>query len=96
MTPDLSPSSNRTPSKVQFRPEWKELLIGSMDGNEFTIELTMGVSTVYFPTLEKWESLAPDWAKQQWERVRADLADWCGQQKIPLVIEAHAWVEFKC
>lgn len=95
MTPDLRTPSNHVPAKVQFRPEWKELLVGSMDGKEFTIELTMGVLTVYFPTNEKWEASAPDWAKHQWERVRADLAIWCGQQKIPLVIENHAWIEFK-
>ena len=83
-----------TPSQVQFRSEWKELLIGSMDGKQFTIELTMGVLTVYLPTLAKWEASAPEWAKHQWERVRADLSAWCEQQKIPLVIEDHAWVEF--
>lgn len=82
------------PSPIQFRGEWKELLVGLMDGKEFTIEMAGGVLTVYFPTLAKWEASAPDWAKHQWERVRADLLVWCEQQKIPLVIEDHAWVEF--
>lgn len=54
----------------------------------------MGVLTVYFPTLAKWEASAPDWAKDEWERVRTDLADWCEHQKIPLVIEDNAWVSF--
>ena len=78
----------QTPQKIQFRPEGKELLIGNMDSDkQFVIELTMGVSTVYFPTPGKWEASAPEWAKTQWERVRADLSIWCEQQKIPLVIE---------
>jgi hypothetical protein len=82
------------PSKIEFKAEWKELLIGMMDGKRFVIELTMGVLTVYFPTAAKWEASAPDWAKQQWERVRADLSAWCEQQKIPLVIDDQAWVDF--
>jgi hypothetical protein len=83
------------PTKVQFQPEWKELLIGTMDDRRFVIELTMGVLTVYFPTAAKWEASAPDWARPQWERVRTDLSAWCAQQSIPLVIEDHAWVDFK-
>jgi len=82
------------PSQVQFRSEWKEMLIGSMDGREFTIELTMGVLTVYFPTLAKWEASAPDSARHQWARVRADLSAWCEKHKIPLVIDDQSWVEF--
>jgi hypothetical protein len=82
-------------SKIQFEPKWKEELVCTMDGRRFVVELTMGVLTVYFPTLAKWESSAPEWAKKQWERARADLSDWCEHQKIPLVIEDHAWVSFR-
>ena len=66
-----------------------------MDGRRFVIELTMGVLTVYLPTQPKWSASAPEWAAQQWERVRADLSEWCEQQKMPLVIEDHAWVQFE-
>ena len=65
-----------------------------MDGRTFVVELTMGVLTVYFPTQAKWESSAPDWARGEWERVKEELQDWCLQQKIPLVIEDSAWVQF--
>jgi hypothetical protein len=65
-----------------------------MDGRSFVVELTMGVLTVYFPTQTKWEALAPEWVRHQWQRVREDLAAWCEQQKMPLVIEDHAWVSF--
>jgi hypothetical protein len=83
-----------TASKVQFEPKWKEELVCTMDGRRFVVELTMGVLTVYFPTLSKWDASAPEWARGQWQRVRDDLADWCQQQKMPLVIEDHALVEF--
>ena len=83
-----------TASKVEFHPMWKEELICTMDGRRFVIELTMGVMTVYFPTLAKWQASAPDWAKSQWERVRDDLSDWCDRKKIPLKIQDDAWVEF--
>jgi hypothetical protein len=81
-------------STVQFQPKWKEELVCTMDGRSFVVELTMGVLTVYFPTQTKWEASAPEWARQHWERVRADLSAWCQQQKMPLVIEDHAWVSF--
>ncbi|MEJ7138602.1 hypothetical protein [Amphibiibacter pelophylacis] len=81
-------------SKVQFQPKWKEELVCTMDGMSFIIEQSTGVITVYFPTQTRWESLAPEWARQQWERVRADLSTWCQQQKIPFVIEDHARVSF--
>ncbi len=83
-----------TESKIRFQPRWKELLIGSMDGKQFTIELTMGVLTVYFPTAPKWQACAPAWAKGKWEQVREELTVWCQKEKIPLVIEDNAWVEF--
>jgi len=81
-------------SKIEFQPEWKELLNGTIDGKRFTIELTMGTLTVYFPTAAKWETSAPIWAKGKWEQVRAELITWCEKAKIPLVIEDNAWVEF--
>jgi hypothetical protein len=66
-----------------------------MDGREFVLEYTMGIYTAFLPTQPKWEASAPEWARDQWERVRCDLSDWCNQQKIPLVIEDNAWVSFR-
>ena len=80
--------------KTKFQPKWKEELIGTIDGKQFTVELTMGTLHVYFPTAEKWEASAPIWAKGKWEQVKIDLADWCLKEKIPLTIEQNAWVEF--
>jgi hypothetical protein len=84
-----------TSSTVQFQPKWKEELICTMDGRTFTVEITMGILTVYFPTKAKWEATAPNWAKQQWERVQEDLSAWCLKQEIPLAIVDDAWVVFE-
>jgi hypothetical protein len=84
----------KTEPKTKFQPKWKEELIGTIDGKQFTIELTMGVLTVYFPTAAKWEASAPIWAKGRWEQVKSELTDWCEKEKIPFVIEENAWVEF--
>ena len=81
--------------KLQFQPKWKEELVCTMDGRQFIIEMTMGVLTVFFPSQSTWESCAPDWAIHHWAQVKEDLTLWCAQQKIPLVIEEHAWVNFE-
>jgi hypothetical protein len=80
-------ASMTTTSKVQFQPKWKEELVCTVDGGRFVVEMTI-------PTQPMWEASAPDWARHQWERVREDLAAWCEQQKMPLIIEDHAWVSF--
>lgn len=82
------------PSKVLFHPRWKEELVGTMDGRQFVTEITMGSLHVYFPTKLRWEAAAPDWAKGQWERVKADLEEWCASENIPLNFEDNAWVTF--
>ena len=80
--------------KTKFQPKWKEELIGTIDGKQFAIELTMGTLHVYFPTATKWESSAPIWAKGRWEQVKLDLTYWCQNEKISLTIEENAWVQF--
>jgi len=82
-------------ARVQFEAKWKETLVCTMDGKRFSIELTMGVLKVYLPTQSRWEAVAPDWARSQWERVREDLAVWCLRERIPLVVDESAWVEFE-
>ena len=77
----------KTDPKTKFQLKWKEELDGTIDGKQFTIELTMGVLSVYFPTSAKWEASAPIGAKGKWERVKLDLTDWCEKEKIPFVIE---------
>lgn len=79
---------------IQCTIRWKEELVCVMDGHTFIIEITMGVLTVYLPTSDKWDAVAPEWAHGQWERVHRDIARWCDGQNIPLVIDAQTWVSF--
>lgn len=65
-----------------------------MDGHTFVLEFTMGVCAAYLPTQAAWESIAPDWARPNWERIRSALADWCDRERVPLHVEANAWVRF--
>ena len=79
---------------IQFQTRWKEELHGTVDGHTFVVEYAMGIPTVYFPTRARWESKAPEWVRNQWERVNAELVAWCEEQGIPLVIDDQAWVSF--
>lgn len=38
---------------ITFAPRWKEEMVCTMDGNAFVIEMTIGIYTVYLPTLAK-------------------------------------------
>ena len=66
-----------------------------MDGHTFIIEITMGVLTVYLPTCEKWNAIAPEWALGQWERAHREIVRWCDGENIPLIIDEQAWVSFR-
>jgi len=80
----------------QFSPRWKEELVGSLGGKSFVIEFSMGSANhAYLPERERWEAVAPDWAKPLWEQVREDLASWCKGQSIPLTIDSNSWVSFE-
>ncbi len=65
-----------------------------MDEHEFILEYSMGVETAYFPTQSKWESDAPDWAKDSWYLIRDELTQWCKEKRIPLRIQDDAYVIF--
>lgn len=82
-------------TRITFEPRWKEELVCTMDGRRFVIELTMGQLHAYLPSKETWERDAPDWAKDQWDRVHQDLATWCKGQSMPLSVEDRAWVSFE-
>lgn len=65
-----------------------------MDGRSFIVEITMGSLHVYFPSEAKWQKCAPDWARDQWQRIMTDLEAWCQRENIPLTIADDAWVDF--
>lgn len=79
---------------ISFEPKWKEMLVGKVGDNQFTVEFTMGVDHVYFPTRQTWESSAPDWAKDLWLQASSEASLWANKKGIPFDIDAAAWVDF--
>jgi hypothetical protein len=82
--------SEDTVSKFQFHYRWKEELVCSCPEGTFTLELTIGFATVYLPTEETWQKIAPDWAKGEWATLHKDIQLWCVNNSIPLVIDSNA------
>ena len=72
---------------LQFNAKWKEELVCSTDHGEFSLDLTMGKLTVYFPDEAGFNSSAPKWAIGHWQEIHDALKAWCESASIPLVIE---------
>ena len=79
-------------STFTFHPRWKEELLVVGPGGEFILELPMGVLSAYLPTQEAWQSKGPDWARELWPVLRAELEAWCNQNNAKFYIDASAWV----
>ena len=79
-------------SKFSFKSRWKEELVCSCPDGSFILELTMGVPTVYLPSEEVWPTIAPAWAKDEWQTLHKDLKLWCAQNSTPLEISSDAHV----
>jgi hypothetical protein len=41
------------------------------------LELPMGVLSAYLPTEKVWRLKAPEWARDLWPELEADLKAWC-------------------
>lgn len=80
---------------IRYRPRWKEMLDGFYGEHQFTVELTMGVYHVYFPTEATWNRTAPDWARGLWKQARDEAEAWSLAQPYPFDVDSTAWVDFK-
>ena len=72
---------------ITFQPKWKEELVCTSDAGSFTLVMTMGVLTVYFPDAETFSHEAPQWAQGEWDTIHTALSDWCKTNSIPLVVD---------
>lgn len=81
--------------KIRYQARWKELLDGFYEGHHFTVEMTMGVSHVYFPTEETWNGTAPEWARGLWKQARDDAETWSLANSVLFNVDPAAWVDFK-
>lgn len=66
-----------------FQPRWKEELLCSCELGELTIEMSMGVDTVWIPSRERWAEIAPPWAQPWWDAFHRQLLAWCDARQIP-------------
>ena len=78
--------------RFEFHPRWKEELLVTGDGGAFVLELAMGVPSVYLPTQTVWKDSGPEWARELWPELKAELDEWCKSNKIDLYIEESASV----
>ena len=79
---------------IKYLPRWKEMLDGIYGDHRFTVEITMGIIHVYFPTEETWERDAPAWAQGLWPQAKEDAQQWCAGNNTPFEVNPTAWVQF--
>jgi hypothetical protein len=87
------PPWNMAPPRFRFSYRWKEELVCSSALGEFTLEMPMGIPSVYFPTGAVWAMKAPAWAKPHWEAIRSQLEAWCKEQRVPLYVDDTARID---
>jgi hypothetical protein len=75
-----------------FAPRWKEELVCTGPGGSFILEFPMGVPSAYLPTEEEWARRSPVWAKDLWPVLRAELEQWCKENKAMFYIDPTAHV----
>ncbi len=57
-------------------------------GGCFAIDHMYGKTpTVYLPSEEDWQGIAPTWGKDLWPILRSELEEWSGRQGIKLEID---------
>jgi hypothetical protein len=79
--------------EFRFQQRWKEELVCSCSEGRFGLEITMGgARKVYLPTEVSWPRRGPDWAKDQWESLHAQLIAWCEENGATLYLEEKASV----
>lgn len=77
--------------QFEFKARWKEELICTCALGSFVLDMPMGVVSVYLPTKEHWEEVAPAWALEWWDALNQQLQEWCTKQKIPLHLDATGY-----
>ena len=81
--------------KIKFTPKWKEELIGTCEDYSFTIEVTMGEFTAYFPSEQKWKETVPEWAQGERKTILEELKLWGKENNVPVATDDSAWIYFE-
>ena len=77
-----------------FTPRWKEELVCSCEHGSFVLELPMGRLSAYLPTQAKWLAHSPDWARELWPVLHAELQAWCRANNAQFFVDETAWVDW--
>jgi len=78
--------------KFKFQARWKEELVVTGDSGQFVLELPMGVLSAFLPTELAWKSKSPEWARNQYTKLKLELEEWCKENKAKLYIDETAGV----
>lgn len=84
--------SNPGRQTFSFQPRWKEELVVTGPGGTFVLELPMGILSAYLPTEPVWREKAPAWATDLWPVLKAELEQWCLNNKANLYIDETAGI----
>jgi hypothetical protein len=76
----------------RFDLRWKEEMVVTGPGGQFTLYFPMGNPTAVLPTEEAWPRLAPAWAIDLWPELKAELEQWCAANKVRLELDPAAAV----
>lgn len=76
----------------QFHGRWKEELVVTAQGGSFVLDMPMGILSVYLPTRQAWEEVAPEWARQLWPDLKWELEEWCEAHDAQLYLDASAGI----
>jgi hypothetical protein len=79
-------------SKAVVKSRWKEEVAWECEGKTLVFEMTFGEFHVYFPTIERWQKSAPDFAKSRYEEILDDVRKWSEVNNIPFTIDEQAWM----
>jgi hypothetical protein len=84
--------TTRVNATFKFQPRWKEELVVAAPKGKFVLEMPMGEYSAYLPPLHVWQDIGPEWARDLWPILHAELEAWCKTNGAELRIDETASV----
>jgi hypothetical protein len=78
--------------KFRFQLGRKEELVCACPAGSLLLELAGSVLSVYLPTEDTWQMVAPRWARSEWRVLHDELKVWCDRNSVILVVSSDAFV----
>ena len=83
---------NQVPPFFLFAPRWKEEIVVTTNGGSFVLPFWMGRPTAELPSKERWPTVAPDFARDDWDALHEALEQWCQGNRARLEISGNGQV----